>query len=34
VAAAVSTALVVFGLLAAVLIDRLGWLRHLAGGTH
>ncbi|MDM0091343.1 MULTISPECIES: ABC transporter permease subunit [unclassified Variovorax] len=31
VAAAVSTVLVVFGLLAAVVIDRLGWLRHLAG---
>lgn len=33
VAAAVSTALVVFGLLSALLIDRLGWLRHLAGST-
>lgn len=32
VAAAVSTVLVVFGLLAAIVIDRLGWLRHLAGG--
>lgn len=32
VAAAVSTVLVAFGLLAAVVIDRLGWLRHLAGG--
>ncbi|WBY00230.1 ABC transporter permease subunit [Ramlibacter tataouinensis] len=32
VAAAVSTVLVVFGLLAALLIDRLGWLRHLGGG--
>ncbi len=32
VAAAVSTVLVVFGLLAALVIDRLGWLRHLAGG--
>lgn len=34
VAAAVSTALVVFGLLSALVIDRLGWLRHLAGGAH
>lgn len=33
VAAAVSTVLVVLGLLAAVVIDRLGWLRHLAGGS-
>ncbi|WP_240650831.1 ABC transporter permease [Variovorax guangxiensis] len=33
VAAAVSTMLVVFGLLAAVVIDRLGWLRHLAGSS-
>lgn len=32
VAAAVSTVLVAFGLLAALVIDRLGWLRHLAGG--
>lgn len=32
VAAAVSTVLVAFGLLTAVVIDRLGWLRHLAGG--
>lgn len=32
VAAAVSTVLVVFGLLAALLIDRLGWLSHLSGG--
>lgn len=31
VAAAVSTVLVVFGLLAAFVIDRLGWLRHLSG---
>lgn len=31
VAAAVSTVLVLFGLLAAFVIDRLGWLRHLAG---
>jgi putative spermidine/putrescine transport system permease protein len=31
VAAAVSTVLVVFGLLLAVVIDRLGWLRHLSG---
>jgi putative spermidine/putrescine transport system permease protein len=30
VAAAVSTVLVLFGLLAAFVIDRLGWLRHLA----
>ena len=33
VVAAVSTALVVFGLLSAFLIDRLGWLRHLASGA-
>lgn len=32
VAAAVSTVLVLFGLAAALLIDRLGWLRHLSGG--
>jgi len=32
VAAAVSTVLVVVGLLAAFIIDRLGWLRHLSGG--
>lgn len=31
VAAAVSTVLVVFGLLLAFVIDRLGWLRHLSG---
>ena len=31
VAAAVSTMLVLFGLLAAFVIDRLGWLRHLSG---
>jgi putative spermidine/putrescine transport system permease protein len=31
VAAAVSTVLVLFGLLAAFIIDRLGWLRHLSG---
>ena len=31
VAAAVSTVLVVFGLAAAFVIDRLGWLRHLSG---
>jgi putative spermidine/putrescine transport system permease protein len=31
VAAAVSTVLVVLGLLIAFVIDRLGWLRHLAG---
>lgn len=31
VAAAVSTVLVVVGLLIAFIIDRLGWLRHLAG---
>jgi len=31
VAAAVSTALVVLGLVAAFVIERLGWLRHLAG---
>jgi len=33
VAAAVSTVLVLFGLVAALVIDRLGWLRHLAGGS-
>jgi putative spermidine/putrescine transport system permease protein len=33
VAAAVSTVLVVFGLLAAFVIDRLGWLRHLSGAS-
>jgi putative spermidine/putrescine transport system permease protein len=33
VAAAVSTVLVLFGLGAAVLIDRLGWLRHLGGSA-
>lgn len=32
VTAAVSTVLVVFGLLLAFIIDRLGWLRHLSGG--
>ncbi|MBJ6134379.1 ABC transporter permease [Ochrobactrum sp. Q0168] len=32
VTAAVSTVLVVFGLLLALIIDRLGWLRHLSGG--
>lgn len=32
VTAAVSTVLVVFGLLIALVIDRLGWLRHLSGG--
>ncbi len=32
VAAAVSTVLVLFGLVAALVIDRLGWLRHLSGG--
>ncbi len=31
VVAAVSTVLVVFGLVVAVVIDRLGWLRHLGG---
>lgn len=31
VAAAVSTVLVVFGLFIAFVVDRLGWLRHLAG---
>lgn len=33
VAAAVSTVLVVFGLLIAFVIDRLGWLRHLSGAS-
>jgi putative spermidine/putrescine transport system permease protein len=33
VAAAVSTVLVVFGLLLAFVIDRLGWLRHLSGAS-
>ena len=33
VAAAVSSVLVVFGLLAAFVIDRLGWLRHLSGAS-
>jgi uncharacterized membrane protein YdcZ (DUF606 family) len=31
VVAAVSTVLVVFGLLVAMVIDRFGWLRHLGG---
>lgn len=33
VTAAVSTILVVFGLALALIIDRLGWLKHLSGGS-
>lgn len=33
VTAAVSTVLVAFGLILAFIIDRLGWLRHLSGGS-